>query len=374
MEIYLDNSSTTKVCPIALDSIKFIMQDCYGNPSSIHTKGFLAGNIISDCLNNIAYHMGCNPNEVIFTSGATECNNFAIFGTANATRKKTIISSSIEHPSVSYPLKILKEKGYNIITITPNENGEFLYKDFIDKITDDTFLISIMHVNNETGSILPIEEVAKYAKLKNKDIIIHCDAAQSFCKISTPKLTNIDILSFSGHKIYAPKGIGCMYIKKGTKIKPLFYGGNQQNTLRPGTENVAFIKSLSDTISFLQKNLSKNYNLAYNLKEYTIKKLMLLNGINFNTFSETIPYILNFSIEGIKSEVLIHFLEYYNIYISSGSACSKGASSTILKEFNIPKNQIDSSIRLSFGIYNSYEDIDFFIDKLDLAIKTLIKI
>lgn len=351
-----------------------ILNNEYGNPSSLHKKGFLAEKIIVESKKNISSIMGCRSDELIFTSGATESNNIGIFGTALYSRKKTIITSAIEHPSVLQPLKFLETKGYKILKIFPNQNGEFKAEDFISKINEDTFLISTMWVNNETGTILPVEEIARLAKLKDKEILVHCDGVQGFCKMPNLILENIDLFSFSGHKFHSPKGIGGLYIKKNTRLKPIFYGGGQEFGIRSGTENVALIKSLSDTISYTQSNIVNQYNLFEDLNSYTLSKLSTIDELNFNNFGQTVPYIINFSIKNIKSEVLIHFLEEYEIYVSSGSACSKNKDSHVLKAFSIDNKLLKSSIRISFGIYNNFEDIDILAEKIRLATKQILKV
>lgn len=375
-EIYLDNSATTKVCQKSIDAVINAMQNDYGNATSLHRKGFEAEKLIINAKKEISKALMCNENEIFFTSGATESNNMAIIGSvlANKRRGKKIITTAIEHSSVLESTKFLESMGYEIVRIKPNENGEFLPLDFFNAVDDNTVLVSAMFVNNETGTILPVCEIAKAVKAKNKQTIFHTDAVQGFLKIPLKvKNTDIDLLSFSGHKIYAPKGIGALYIKKGTKIQPLLYGGGQQNGIRVGTDSVPLISGLGQAVAEILPQREKLLSNYKELKTYLISMLENNDNVIINSKQNDAPYIVNISVKKIRSEIMLHYLEQFNIYVSSGSACSKGANSHVLSAFGYSKDRIDTALRISFSKDTTKEDLEFFVEKLNDGINSLAK-
>lgn len=373
MKIYLDNAASTKVCKVAINSLMESFSNNYGNPSSLHRNGIILEKIINQSQKNISNYLVANEYNLIFTSSATESNNIAILGAAYATRKRSIITTSIEHASIQNILNFLKSSGYNIICISPNKDGNFSPDQFTKHITEDTFLVSVMHVNNETGTILPIEQISKAIKSIDNKIIFHTDAVQSFCKLQNINLNQscIDMYTFSGHKIYTPKGIAGLFIKKNIRINPIIFGGGQQYNLRPGTEHFELIKCLSDTVRYLQNSLSDRYAHFQTLYEFLIKQIQFIPEIKINNLGNTVPYIVNLSIQGIKSEIMLNFLSSHNIYISASSACSKKKLSHVLSSYNINDNTIDCSIRISFSHNTQIKHIEKLIIKLNEAIKIL---
>jgi cysteine desulfurase len=380
MEIYLDNAATTKPCIESVNAITDCLTENYGNPSSLHSKGLSAQLAVDKSRKQIASALGCDQSEIVFTSCATESTNTALKSVAlkYGKRKKTIITSSVEHSSVKETLKYLSENGYNIVYIHPRDDGKFYPADFINAITDDTFLITVMLVNNENGYILPAKKIFESAKRKDKNIICHCDAVQAFMKIPFKvKTLSCDLLSLSAHKIYSAKGSGALYIKKGIIIHPLLLGGGQEKKLRSGTESVPLICGFGAACEFLQNSITANLNHYTELKKYLLEKLSLLDDIVVNSIDNDeifAPYIVNFSVLNIRSEIMLHYLEKKNIFVSSGSACSKGKSSGVLEEFKINSNCADSALRISFSYENTKNDIDMLVDAISNAQKEISKV
>ncbi len=376
-EVYFDNAATTQTSLEAAKIAYDIMTKNYGNPSSKHLKGLEAEKEIKKATKIISDIIDANENEIFFTSGATESNNTSIFGTAQAYKRdgKHIITTKIEHPSVMQPLKMLEEKGFDITYLDVDSDGLIDINQLIDSINDNTILVSIIHVNNEIGSVQNINEIGKAIKQKNKNILFHVDAVQSFGKYNiSVKKSCIDLLSVSGHKFHAPKGIGFLYLRKGIKTKALIYGGGQQNNMRSGTENVPGIVSLSLATQEAYKNIDKNFENVKLLKfELANAILNNIDGAYINgTLSENAsPYILNISFKDIKSEILLHALENENISVSSGSACSshKRNLNNTLKA--IDSKYADSAIRFSFSKYNTMEEVEYCFNVLSKLIPKL---
>lgn len=372
--IYLDNAATTKVCKIGTESALYAMSECFGNPSSLHGLGLDAEKLINFSKGEIANAIGCTQDEIVFTSGATESNNMAIMGLAKSygKRKKKVVVTSVEHPSVSEPFEALKALGFEVVTVSPDSNGEITEDMLIDAVDENTCLISAMLVNNETGYILPVAKAFKEIKLSYPECMTHCDAVQGFMKLPI-KAKNLfaDAISFSGHKIYAPKGVGGLYIKKGVRVAPLLVGGGQQKNLRSGTESVPLIYSLGKTVESLSKNIEERFDHVKKINDYARLELSKLDGVIINSCESASPYILSISVLGYRSETLLHFLEKYDIYVSSGSACSRGKKSSVLSEFKISDKAIDSTLRLSFSNDSKTDDIDTLIKALSEAKATL---
>ena len=369
-EIYLDNAATTKVDKIVADEVYKVMTDCFGNPSSRHSKGSEAANIISEARKSVSKLIHCEPENIIFTSGGTESNNLAILGSFNlkSNKNKNIVTSSVEHSSVSDNMKKLESSGVEVRYIKPRTNGEIDPREVWNLIDENTALVSVMHINNETGNIYDIEKIVKGIRYKNKDTIIHCDGVQAFGKINI-NVTNLDIdlYTFSGHKIHAPKGVGGIYIKSGLNLRPMIFGGSQEYGYRAGTENVAGIAGLSKACELI--DIDNNFQYINNLYRHLVKDISNIEEIHINSVGNISPYVFNFSIVGRKSEVILNELQKKNIFISNGSACSKGQKSEVLRGMNIKDKYIDSAIRVSLSKYNTEEDIYDFI----LAIKEIIE-
>lgn len=367
MVIYLDNAATTKVCDEAVSAIMGCLQENYGNPSSLHGMGIEAEKIIDNTRKIIGMALACEPECIYFTSGATESNNLAIFGTVGAygKRKRKIVTTSIEHPSVSECMNKLEENGFDIVRVSPNSMGEFAVEDFINAVDENTCLVSAMLVNNENGYILPIGEIFKAIKRKNPDIITHCDGVQGFMKIPMKvKELNADLISISGHKVHSAKGVGAIYKKRGIRLEPTCFGGGQEKGVRSGTESVPLIAGLGASVEQLAKTIDFRLERAKELQEYFLEKLKKLDDVIINIDNNNMPYIINVSIKGIRSEIMLHFLEEKGIYVSSGSACSKGAKSSVLREFGIKDEIIDSSIRISSSYENTIKEMEMLIDAI----------
>ncbi|MBD5136311.1 MAG: cysteine desulfurase [Lachnospiraceae bacterium] len=372
MEAYLDNSATTKVYDSVKDIMIKVMTEDYGNPSSLHMRGLEAEKYIKQAREDIASILKCQEKEIFFTSGGTESNNMAVIGAAMANRRKGnhIITTAIEHPSVLAPLEFLENQGFKVTRIGVDENGVISADEVKEAICDDTILISIMYINNEIGSIQPIDDVADIIAAKNPDIIFHVDAIQAFGKLKIyPKRQHIDLLSVSGHKIHGPKGVGFLYVKDKIKVSPVIYGGGQQKGMRSGTENVPGIAGLSVACVESYRNLNEKIQKITNLKDYFTDSISKLDGIRINSRkgNDGAPHIVSVSFEGVKSEVLLHALEDKGIYVSAGSACSsnKAATSNTLKGIGLPEKYLDSTLRFSFSEYTTKEELDYTIKQIE---------
>lgn len=362
MEIYLDNSATTKPYKEVIDKMVHALSIEYGNPSSLHRKGIEVEKNIKLIRQSIARSIGAKDKEIFFTSGGTESNNTIIRGVANLhkKRKNHIISTNIEHPSVIDTLKDLENEGFEVTYLRVDSFGKINIDEFKAAIKPTTALVTIMHVNNEVGSIQPIEAIGKYLKSLDEKIYLHVDAVQSFGKINfRPSRYNIDFMSVSGHKFHGPKGIGFMYVKENNRMKPIITGGGQENSVRSGTENVPGIYGLGEAVSILSKNLDKNIEKMTNLKNMLREGIVEnIEDIKINSPEDGVCHVLNISFRGIKGEVLLHFLEQKGIYVSTGSACSsKKKGSHVLNAMNLTPDEIEGAIRFSLSDMNSEEDI-----------------
>ena len=382
MEAYLDNAATTPVLPEVCDIMLKVMKEDYGNPSSKHTKGMEAERYITGAAEDIAALMKCQPKEIVFTSGGTEANNMALLGAAaaNARKGKHIITTGIEHASVHETLSHLEEQGFEVTYLPVNSNGILDPDVLADAIREDTILVSVMYVNNETGSVQDIGRLCSVVKKKDSSILFHTDAVQAYGKYKiVPRKLGADLLSASGHKIHAPKGSGFLYIKDKTKINPFIYGGGQQKGMRPGTENVPAIAGLGLASKIIYGMADRIENL-YNLKEKLIGRLKKIDGVTINgadniPLQKTAPHIVSANFEGIRSEVLLHALAAKGVFVSSGSACSSnhpGISGT-LKAAGIKNSHLDSVLRFSFSVFTEEEQIDYAADVLEEELPVLRK-
>ncbi|WHH59396.1 cysteine desulfurase family protein [Petroclostridium sp. X23] len=380
-EVYLDNSATTKPYTEVVEAMVEMLTENYGNPSSLHIKGIHAERAVKKARQNIANALEVKSSEIIFTSGGTESNNIAIRGIAAASKKKGnhLITSVIEHPSVLNTYKYMEEMGYRVSYIQIDRDGIIDMKQLENELGDDTILVSIMHVNNEVGTIQPIKEIRDVLSIKKSQAAFHVDAIQSFGKIPfTPEEFGIDMLSVSAHKIHGPKGIGALYIKKGLLIKPIIYGGNQETGIRSGTENVpgmiGFGKAAEQTFANLKENISMMKRLKNKLKELISMSVdnIVINGTNDE---KSAPHILNVSFPGVRAEVLLHALESKGIFVSTGSACSsnKPSPSHVLTAMGTSRECIEGAIRFSISTFNSIEDIEYCAEQLATIIKQLRK-
>ncbi|KXG75052.1 Cysteine desulfurase IscS [Fervidicola ferrireducens] len=377
-EVYLDNSATTKVAKEAVDAMVHALTVAFGNPSSLHRKGMEAEKIVNKAREKLALFLGVKAREIYFTSGGTESNNLAIKGAAYARRRygKHLITTSIEHPSVLEVFKQLEEEGFSVTYLDVDEKGHINLEELKQAIKPDTVVVSIMYVNNEVGSIQPIQDAAKIIS-QNKNTLFHVDAVQAFGKISLiPNLSGVHLLSLSAHKIYGPKGVGALFVREGTKITPLFNGGGQEEGLRSGTENVPGIAGFSAAAELVFKNFgawqAKMRELKERLKTGILSEIpdTVLNGPD-----DGAPHILNISFLGTKAEVLLHALESHGIYVSTGSACSshKNARSHVLAAMGKTAEEIEGAIRFSLSPFLSIEDIDYTVEILKKEVNELRK-
>ena len=362
MEIYLDNSATTKPYEEVVEEMVKALTLEYGNPSSLHQKGIEVDRNIKRIRQDIARCLGVKDKEIIFTSGGTESNNTIIRGVAYNFRKTKghIISTNIEHPSVLATLADLEKEGFEITLLEVDENGKINIEDLKKAIKPSTMLISIMHVNNEIGSIQPIEEIGKYLKTLEQKIYFHVDCVQSYTKIKfRPTRYNIDFMTVSAHKFHGPKGIGFMYIKESSKLKPIITGGGQESNIRSGTENVPGIYGLGKAVELMNKDLDSKINKIQSLKILLREEILKnIDGAKINSPEDGVCHILNVSFKDIRGEVLLHFLEQKNIYVSTGSACSsKKKGSHVLNAIKLRPEEIEGAVRFSLSDFNKEEEI-----------------
>ena len=353
--IYLDNAATTRVSESAAEAAKKAMCQAFGNPSSLHALGIEAEGMVRAARERVAAILSADKNEIIFTSGGTEGNNLAILGSiASQRRKKHIVTSELEHASVLEPMRALEAQGFEVTYL---KHDEITPDGVAQKVRDDTALVSLMTVNNEVGALYPISDIARAVKRKCRDVIFHTDAVQAFCKVPiNVRSGDIDLLTLSGHKIHAPKGIGALYVRRGVRIKGRNLGGGQEKGLRSGTENVPAIVALGAAADGI---LDMSGKLDY-LKE----KLSTLPEVKI-LFDANAPHILSVAVCAYPSEVTMRILEEHGIYVSSGSACSKGKRSYVLKSLGVAPNLIDSAIRVSICEETTKEDIDAFVNAVE---------
>lgn len=370
--VYLDNSATTKPCGKAIEYMNKAVSENWGNPSSLHTLGMNAEITVTKARECVAKSIQASPKEIIFTSCGTEANNTAIMSALHRrNRGNRIITTTIEHPSVLNTVKRLEEMGFEAIYLKPQKNGVISLSELENALNDKTVLVSIMLVNNEVGSIQPVMEAAELVKQKSPNAYFHCDAVQAYGKLPiNVKKLKVDMLTASGHKIHAPKGIGFLYCSAKTHIAPFITGGGQENGMRSGTECVPLIAALHGAVEELP-DLNRQLQLQHELYNYAKDILTESSLCSINSSDDGLPYVMNVSVTGYRSETLLHFLEFRDIYVSSGSACAKGNTSYVLKEMGLSNNEIDSALRISFSRYNTKEDIDLFATALKGAVKQL---
>ena len=366
MEVYLDNSATTKCFKDVAELMTKIMCEDYGNPSSMHIKGMQAENYVRSAKDIISRNLKVSEKEILFTSGGTESDNIALIGSAMANYRagRHLITTKIEHPAILQTMKYLEEQGFEVTYLPVDKNGQIRLEDLEEAIKEDTILVSIMHTNNEIGALQPIEAAGSLIKKINPNIIFHVDAVQGFGKFRIyPKRMNIDLISVSGHKIHGPKGVGFLYINEKIKIKPILFGGGQQRGMRSGTENVPGVAGLAKAVEMIYADVDENVEQLYKLKEHFIVGVTRIPDIKINglTGRDSAPHIVSVSIRGIRSEVMLHALEEKGIYVSAGSACAsnKPQTSDTLKAIGVEKELLDSTIRFSFSEFTTLEEIDY---------------
>ncbi len=364
--IYLDNAATTRVCQAAIKAATDAMSENFGNPSSLHAMGIEGEKLMRSARETVATALGCERDEVYFTSGGTEANNIAVFGgaQAGARRGKHIVTSLIEHASVLEPVKNLEQSGWQVTYLKPDSSGVISPDAVADAVAEETALVSVMSVNNEVGSVQPIKEICRAVKAKNRNTLVHTDGVQAFFK-SDAKLCECgaDVISVSGHKIHAPKGVGALYIKKGVKLTPRVYGGGQEKGVRSGTESVPLIAAFGAACAeWLECGNERRMRMS-EVKELMIKKLSEVSGVTIIPGSHA-PHILSVSAAAYPSEVIMRMLEQRGIYVSSGSACSKGKRSHVLRAMGVGDKLIDSAVRISLCHGTTEEDVAALCDAL----------
>lgn len=371
MEAYLDNSATTRCSERAKNLMIQVLMEDYGNPSSLHNKGKDAEDYIRQAKEKIAKTLKIDEKELVFTSGGTESNNMALIGGALANKRvgKHIITTAIEHASVNAPLAYLEELGYEVTYLSVDSDGLISLDELRDAVREDTVLVSIMMVNNEIGALEPVEEAARVIKDKNPLTLFHVDAIQAYGKYRIyPKKMGIDLLSVSGHKIHAPKGTGFLYIRDKVKVKPIIYGGGQQKGMRSGTENVPGVAALGEAAAEIYENFEEKIDHMYALKERFIAGVTAIDGVTINgkTGRDGAPQVVSVSIRDVRSEVMLHSLEEYGIFVSAGSACSsnKPAPSRTLQGIGLSNKQLETTIRISFCVNTTEEEVDYAVDKM----------
>ena len=377
-EIYFDNGATTRALPQVREIMDEVLEKEYGNPSSMHMKGFDAEKYVNHAKEIIAKSLKVDPKEIYFTSGGTEANNLALIGTAfaNKRERKHIITSCIEHASVYNPLSFLEDEGFEVTYLPVDEHGIVDLEALKKALRKDTLMVSIMCVNNEIGAIEPVEEIGKIVKSFDPKILFHTDCIQAYGKLNCyPKKWKADMISVSGHKIHGPKGTGFLYIDEKVKIKPIIYGGGQQKGMRSGTENVPGCAGLGLAAKMVYTDHDAKIDKLYAIKDRMVKGLQAMDGVTVHglTGRDSAPQIVAAGFEGVRAEVLLHALEDKGIYVSSGSACSSnhpGVSGT-LKGIGVKDSLLDSTLRFSFGAFNTEEEVDYCLEVLNELVPML---
>ena len=372
MEVYLDNSATTRCYPEVGELVYKVMCRDYGNPSSMHLKGVEAEHYVKESKETLARLLKVNPKEIFFTSGGTESDNLALIGTARAARRagNHLITSAIEHPAILNTMRHLEEEeGFRVTYLPVDANGQIKLEALRDALCRETILVSVMYVNNEVGAVQPIEQAARMVKNYNPRILFHTDAVQGFGKYRIyPKRLGVDLLSASGHKIHGPKGIGFLYINERVKITPIVYGGEQQKNIRSGTENVPGIAGIGLASKMIYQDLDMKVALMRELKDYFLEGVTKIENTTIHglTDANSAPHIISVGFAGIRSEVLLHALEEKGVYVSSGSACSSNhpAVSGVLKGIGAAREYLDATLRFSMSEFTTKEEIDYTLETL----------
>lgn len=360
--IYLDNAATTKPCPEAVKAAVDAMTVNFGNPSSLHRAGLDAQLTVDGSRRVIADTLGADSSCVYFTSGATESNNLALRGACAAygRRKKRIVASAVEHASVEETLSALEKQGFEVVRIPPVD-GRFRAEDFVSACNEDTVLLTMMYVNNETGYILPVKEVFTAAKRRFPEIITHSDCVQAYMKLPVKAAAlGADLISLSGHKIHGGKGCGVLYIRRGVRVLPVITGGKQEKGIRSGTEGVPMIAAMGAAAETLAPTIAERYERVNGLRDKLTELLTGIEGVEINSPEDGSPYVVNISAAGKRSEIMLHYLEQREIYVSSGSACSKGQQSGVPAQFGITGKRADSALRISMTAETTEEELEVF--------------
>ncbi len=370
---YFDNSATTAVCDAAVARMMRVMTEVYGNPSSLHTMGVRAEQELARARSEVAALVGVKPEQLVFTSGGTEANNLAILGAAAALHRRphVAVTTAVEHPSVAACFDALEQQGWTVTRVKPNADGTVFPEQVAAAVTEDTTLVSVMTVNNETGARFDIPSMVAAVKARAPQAIVHTDAVQAAGKLTIKaERWGVDLLSVSSHKLHGPKGCGALYVRKGVRLLPRQLGGGQEKGVRSGTEAVPAIVGFGSAAAALP-SVEAQQEKHTALREALMRELASLSDVRWHLPQDGVPYIVHLSIPGIRSETLLHFLAARDIYVSSGSACSKGKHSTVLEAMGLPAEEIDSSLRISFCFENTEDEVRALAQALRDAAETL---
>lgn len=371
---YLDNAATTMVNPDVIETITKAMAEHWANPSSLYTPGAHSELALNKARADVARTLGATAGEVYFTGCGSEGNNLAILGAAR-TRKwgKRIVCTGFEHPSVALPMQRLAQEGYDVQFVAPEADGHLSVDRMLELVDKNTILVAAMQVNNETGTAVDVARLAAGVKARNDRTAVHVDGVQAWMRVPV-RLANIDSYSVSGHKIHAPKGIGALYLRKGYHIEPPYLGGGQEKGMRPGTENLPYAIGMAKAATLLSRTLPQRHKTLVELNTRLREGLKQFPEITLNSPEDAVPEVLNFSLNVIRSETMLHHLETMGVYVSSGSACSKGAASHTLTAMGLEPRRIDTAIRASFCADNTPEDVDALLEGLKTGLATLSRI
>lgn len=360
MEAYLDNSATTPVCQEAISAMQYALETAWGNPSSLHSKGLEAEQLLQKAREQVSQRLHCLPEELYFTSGGTESNNLALIGAARALRRygRRIITTNVEHPSVDESVSQLEQDGFEVLRLPVDRWGRVSEQDISRAIDKNTILVSVMSVNNETGTIQPVETLRRIIHTRRSPALLHCDAVQSFGKLDLrPATLGVDLMSVSAHKIHGPKGVGALYVKKGVHIAPRTFGGAQETAMRPGTQPLPAIAGFGAAAACLPDAQQELAHMQ-SLREHMLSGLGNLGGIQINSPQNALPYVTNFSVLGKNGNNMLHFLSERGVYISTGSACSKGRASRVLRAMGLSREALDGALRVSFSRFTTMQEVD----------------
>ena len=373
-EHYLDNSATTRVLPEAARKAAEVMVEEYGNPSSLHTRGFRARQELEASRETVAARLGAKPEELYFTSGGTEGNNLALFGAALAKKRQgnRIVTTLAEHDSVLGTVGELEKQGFEGVRLRPDSEGHLSEEQLFDAVNEKTILVSMMLVNNETGAVFPVSAAARAIRRKKAPALLHTDAVQAFGKLEfSPAKLGADLCTVSAHKVHGPKGVGALYVSKSARILPHTFGGGQEKGLRPGTESVPLICAFGEAVRLLPKASEAGPEME-RLNGLLRGKLRELPEVTVNSPEDGLPYILNFSAGRVRAETMLHFLAEQNIFVSSGSACGRAKPSHVLEAMGLPKERISSALRVSFSRFSEEDDVLALAEALKKGLRTLL--
>lgn len=375
MECYLDNSATTRPCKEAVAAAMAAMTDGFGNPSSLHRYGFEALQVLEAARHTVAKSLSCEDSEVFFTPNGTLANNTAIFGAVaqNRRRGQKIVTTAMEHPSVSQCMTALETQGFEVVRLLPDTAGQIPVEQFANAVDADTILVSLMAVNNEVGSVLPFDALSRVLRAKSSPALLHVDAVQAYLKLPVvPKKCGIDLMSISAHKVHGLKGAGALYVRKGVHIKPHVLGGGQEEGLCSGTQAMPAIAAFAAAVA-AHGDTAAHLETVTRLRNQLCARLCEIDGVLINSPENALPYILNASLAGIPAQVSVNFLSMQGVYVSAGSACAKGHRSPVLTAMQLSPERVDSAVRFSLSHKTTEEEIELCVSAVQAACAQLRK-